>query len=198
MGGRRPDDLGDCATSVGLRDCPDGQTTTSPELSGTVRHHEAHEVTCMRLEERMNVKQFVSADFRETILNRFIPNIFGLEHDLEEVFIMATGARYPYESPVPLLRQNADITIRHIATADRTPVPPSLGSKKLRQVHEESIGRSLQFQTYGFCDVFRYTEVTVGEWPSGKAADSGSANRRFESFLPSHDDARGDWSGRGV
>src|SRR5256885_10767027 len=25
----------------------------------------------------------------------------------------------------------------------------------------------------------------VGEWPSGKAADSGSANRRFESSLPS-------------
>ena len=26
----------------------------------------------------------------------------------------------------------------------------------------------------------------AGEWPSGKAADSGSANRRFESYLPSH------------
>ncbi len=25
----------------------------------------------------------------------------------------------------------------------------------------------------------------IGEWPSGKAADSGSANRRFESSLPS-------------
>src|ERR1019366_5174298 len=25
----------------------------------------------------------------------------------------------------------------------------------------------------------------TGEWPSGKAADSGSANRRFESYLPS-------------
>ena len=26
----------------------------------------------------------------------------------------------------------------------------------------------------------------VGEWPSGKAPDSGSGDRRFESFLPSH------------
>ena len=30
-----------------------------------------------------------------------------------------------------------------------------------------------------------YTRRAAGEWPSGKAADSGSANRRFESYLPS-------------
>src|SRR5947209_18700635 len=27
---------------------------------------------------------------------------------------------------------------------------------------------------------------TTGEWPSGKAPDSGSGDRRFESFLASH------------
>src|SRR5205807_3766349 len=32
----------------------------------------------------------------------------------------------------------------------------------------------------------RYTRLALaGEWPSGKAADSGSANQRFESSLPS-------------
>src|ERR1022692_3426479 len=31
-----------------------------------------------------------------------------------------------------------------------------------------------------------HSMASAGEWPSGKAADSGSANRRFESSLPSH------------
>src|SRR4029077_5946660 len=30
-----------------------------------------------------------------------------------------------------------------------------------------------------------HSTASAGEWPSGKAADSGSANRRFESSLPS-------------
>src|SRR5579864_333966 len=35
----------------------------------------------------------------------------------------------------------------------------------------------------GRCPV--HSTASAGEWPSGKAADSGSANRRFESSLPS-------------
>ena len=31
-----------------------------------------------------------------------------------------------------------------------------------------------------------YHPLLVGEWPSGKAPDSGSGERRFESFLASH------------
>src|SRR6202171_5780583 len=31
-----------------------------------------------------------------------------------------------------------------------------------------------------------HSTASAGEWPSGKAADSGSANQRFESSLPSH------------
>src|SRR5580658_7662774 len=37
-----------------------------------------------------------------------------------------------------------------------------------------------------------HSETSAGEWPSGKAADSGSANRRFESSLPSQCDVSGD------
>src|SRR5579863_1068375 len=38
----------------------------------------------------------------------------------------------------------------------------------------------------GGCPV--HSMASAGEWPSGKAADSGSANQRFESSLPSHCD----------
>src|SRR5580700_5449092 len=37
-----------------------------------------------------------------------------------------------------------------------------------------------------------HSMASAGEWPSGKAADSGSANQRFESSLPSQCDVSGD------